>query len=110
MHCCKRIPPGSELPEGVIRIGGSPSSKAEDPNSIEHHPNFHLINKANHCGKSLASGTPGSSSANINQFPWVALLEYKKNSYDDYGVEFAEASFRCSGTLISEQYVLTGKS
>lgn len=105
------------MPENVIRIDtNNESSPVKDPsqvesskvNSFESHKNFRLINDATFCGKTFASGDSQTvaSAASFNQFPWVALLQYKSTSddYDDY-----ELSFRCAGTLISLQYVLTGK-
>ena len=44
----------------------------------------------------------GGAKAEVNEFPWLALLEYRSIDAEAF------KTFRCSGTLISPQYVLTG--
>ena len=44
----------------------------------------------------------GGNEAQLSEFPWLALLEYRSIDAEAF------KTFRCSGTLISPQYVLTG--
>lgn len=42
----------------------------------------------------------GGEVAEIDEFPWMALLEYRQNN-------ISTAGFACSGALVSKRYVLT---
>ncbi|KAF5305584.1 hypothetical protein FQA39_LY01675 [Lamprigera yunnana] len=42
----------------------------------------------------------GATIAEIDEFPWMALIRYKNDKEEDMG-------FRCGGTLINNRYVLT---
>lgn len=44
----------------------------------------------------------GGGIAEIGEFPWIAAIEFK-NRYDD-----SSAGVRCSGSLINDEFVLTG--
>jgi len=63
------------------------------------HPNFHLIN-SKQCGLVRSDRITGGEEAELNQYPWSALLKF--NDTDG-------SRFLCGGSLISDQYVLTGE-
>lgn len=53
------------------------------------------------CGiQTLADRIIGGTDTAIDEFPWMALLKYRNKLTD-------EIQFKCGGTLINNQYVLT---
>lgn len=69
---------------------------------IKNHRNFKLINNPDICGITTKNRVKnGNEVAAINEFPWLVLLNYNSTEGE---------SLRCGGTLISNRYVLTGKS
>ncbi|KAF5298248.1 hypothetical protein FQR65_LT09759 [Abscondita terminalis] len=60
-----------------------------------------LLPNRNICGvESTNDRIVGGTNTDIDEFPWLALLQY----VDDFG---DDAGFRCGGTLINERYILT---
>lgn len=51
-----------------------------------------------HCGTGLSNRIFGGNITGIDEFPWMALLEYTKNNVKGY---------HCGGSLINDRYVLT---
>uniref|UniRef100_A0A2C9GWT4 CLIP domain-containing serine protease n=1 Tax=Anopheles funestus TaxID=62324 RepID=A0A2C9GWT4_ANOFN len=51
------------------------------------------------CGMQMTARIVGGQVANIDEFPWTALIEFRKGdgSFD----------FHCGGTLINERYIVT---
>lgn len=58
------------------------------------------MNNKTICGKSTRNRVKGGETAQIGQYPWIALLKYKVTTENS-------RPFHCGGSLISEQYVLT---
>lgn len=69
---------------------------------INQHRNILLVNDKL-CGRKSSDRIKHGSEADINEFPWLALLEFKAKDDENF------KSFMCSGTLINSRYVLTGK-
>lgn len=72
---------------------------------VESHKNFNLINNIRYCGKATIDRIVGGEKAVVNQFPWLALLQYRSTDSSRNRMDF-----QCGGSLISERYVLTGKT
>lgn len=70
--------------------------------NAESHKNYNLINSIRFCGKAMIDRIVGGEKAMVNQFPWLVLLEYRSTGDEKF------KSFECGGSLISDQYVLTG--
>lgn len=59
-----------------------------------------LLPSRSECGvQSSTSRIFGGESTDLDEFPWMALLEYEKNG--------RSTGFSCGGALISKRYVLT---
>lgn len=81
-----------------IRLIKEPDSTFRD--DISNHKNFGLLNDKD-CGKYNPPRISGGREAELHQFPWLGLLQYRTR--DDEKME----SFKCSGTLITNNTVLT---
>lgn len=68
--------------------------------SLLDHPNYEKINHRK-CGKSVNFRIIGGVKAYVGQFPWMALLRYASS------IDETDLSFKCGGTLITPQHVLT---
>lgn len=55
--------------------------------------------KPPHCGKPLSDRLIGGMQSQLDEFPWTALIEYRKPNN--------ETKFVCGGSLINSRYVLT---
>ncbi|XP_058056100.1 uncharacterized protein LOC131207501 [Anopheles bellator] len=55
--------------------------------------------KKNECGVSIGMRIYGGENADIDEFPWLAMMEYQSRK--------GERKFSCGGTLINGRYVLT---
>lgn len=74
---------------------GSPSTT-----SVQNHRNINLLPAKNDCGKNtLVDKLFGGKRTSIYEFPWVALLRYKKRGQ--------RVNTLCAGVLINEKYILT---
>ncbi|XP_073816007.1 serine protease ea-like [Musca autumnalis] len=58
-----------------------------------------LLPTTRECGKSFDNRILGGNVTRIDEYPWVALIEYTK--------PFNEKGFHCGAALISKRYVLT---
>ncbi|EAT48924.1 AAEL000059-PA [Aedes aegypti] len=63
-------------------------------------PKVEKLLKPPYCGVGESDRLIGGQLAFLSEFPWTALIEYRRNSSD-------ETRFRCGATLISSRYVLT---
>ncbi|EDV94550.1 melanization protease 1 isoform X2 [Drosophila grimshawi] len=61
--------------------------------------NSNLLPQAPNCGDNFADRILGGVNAGKQEFPWLALVEYRRSDN--------VTSHRCGGTLINNQYVLT---
>ncbi|KAB0800603.1 hypothetical protein PPYR_06343 [Photinus pyralis] len=59
-----------------------------------------LLPSPDKCGREMGMRMFGGKVAELDEFPWMAILEYSKAKQSD-------SSFHCSGALISNRYVLT---
>lgn len=74
---------------------------SEATQSLLNHTNYFKINQRK-CGTSDNFRiVVGGKKAFVGQFPWMALLQYASI------IDETDLSFRCGGTLINEQFVLT---
>uniref|UniRef100_A0A2C9GLQ9 CLIP domain-containing serine protease n=2 Tax=Anopheles arabiensis TaxID=7173 RepID=A0A2C9GLQ9_ANOAR len=55
--------------------------------------------KKNECGVSIGMRIYGGQNADIDEFPWLALLQYENRK--------GERKYSCGGSLINRRYVLT---
>uniref|UniRef100_A0A182LWY5 CLIP domain-containing serine protease n=1 Tax=Anopheles culicifacies TaxID=139723 RepID=A0A182LWY5_9DIPT len=55
--------------------------------------------KKNECGVSIGMRIYGGENADIDEFPWLALMQYENRK--------GERKFSCGGSLINKRYVLT---
>uniref|UniRef100_U5ESH9 CLIP domain-containing serine protease n=1 Tax=Corethrella appendiculata TaxID=1370023 RepID=U5ESH9_9DIPT len=53
----------------------------------------------NECGVSLGNRIYGGTNTEIDEFPWLALLQYRKSD--------GSLTFSCGGTVINQRYILT---
>ncbi|XP_073819963.1 serine protease ea-like isoform X2 [Musca autumnalis] len=58
-----------------------------------------LLPEPGKCGKAWSNKIIGGNKTGINEFPWMALIQYKTGP-DEFG-------FHCGGSLINARYVLT---
>ncbi|KYM76561.1 Serine protease easter [Atta colombica] len=102
--CCVNSASISTRPNGVETNPGStsdPSWNSESsPSPIE---NFQidLANNpllSNNCGRDLSQRIVGGERTDLDEFPWMALVEYQKPN---------GRTTACGGVLISKRYVLT---
>ncbi|GLV31538.1 Serine protease 7 [Carabus blaptoides fortunei] len=71
-----------------------------EPPNIQNHRNLNLLPNLKKCGLQVFSERVlGGNATDIDEFPWMAILEYKKNG--------KSAGHNCGGILINERYVLT---
>ena len=63
--------------------------------SLKNHKNYPLFNTSS-CGISTSLRIAFGKNTTINQYPWIALLNYKINDNE---------TFMCGGSLISSRYV-----
>ncbi|TMW45857.1 hypothetical protein DOY81_009061 [Sarcophaga bullata] len=76
-----------------------PNSYRSDPNESEKTEPGNVLPEPGVCGDSLTNRIYGGSVTKLDEFPWMALLQYKTGP-DSY-------SFYCGGSLINSRYVLT---
>uniref|UniRef100_A0A1A9UFJ1 CLIP domain-containing serine protease n=1 Tax=Glossina austeni TaxID=7395 RepID=A0A1A9UFJ1_GLOAU len=62
-------------------------------------PMSNLLPDTSECGNVLSTRIYGGNKTDIDEFPWMALIEYTKGNN--------EKGHHCGGTLISERYVIT---
>uniref|UniRef100_A0A182JX59 CLIP domain-containing serine protease n=1 Tax=Anopheles christyi TaxID=43041 RepID=A0A182JX59_9DIPT len=55
--------------------------------------------KKNECGVSIGMRIYGGENADIDEFPWLALMQYENRK--------GERKYSCGGSLINQRYVLT---
>lgn len=55
--------------------------------------------KKNECGTSIGIRIYGGENADIDEFPWLALLQYENRKL--------ERKYSCGGSLINQRYVIT---
>ncbi|XP_052888786.1 CLIP domain-containing serine protease B4-like [Anopheles moucheti] len=55
--------------------------------------------KLPHCGLQMSDRVIGGQATKINEFPWTALIQYRKQD--------GSFGFGCGGSLINERYVVT---
>uniref|UniRef100_A0AAG5CPJ7 CLIP domain-containing serine protease n=1 Tax=Anopheles atroparvus TaxID=41427 RepID=A0AAG5CPJ7_ANOAO len=55
--------------------------------------------KKNECGTAIGVRIYGGENADIDEFPWLALMQYENRK--------GERKFSCGGSLINDRYVLT---
>lgn len=79
---------GVDIPESVELSQQAPRLESRNMNSNSN-MNFTIPNRIF-----------GGDDSDINEFPWIALLQYMN-------LESNERSFQCAGSLISSRYVLT---
>ncbi|XP_072390786.1 serine protease grass-like [Diabrotica undecimpunctata] len=85
-------------PQGSIPIedGSTPEVQQEPPN-VSNHKNLYLIPP--NCGQlDLQNRIRNGQNADLNEFPWMALLRYRSG---------AGSEFRCGGSIINKRYILT---
>uniref|UniRef100_A0A1Q3FNL9 Putative trypsin-like serine protease n=1 Tax=Culex tarsalis TaxID=7177 RepID=A0A1Q3FNL9_CULTA len=70
--------------------------EGQDPDPERHYPNY----LPRTCGNFVVSRIVGGTSANLFEFPWMALLAYKDEVKDS-------PNYLCGGSLINKRYVLT---
>lgn len=58
-----------------------------------------LLPKPGVCGNIKYAGVHRNAHARLGEFPWIAQIAY-------YILEIRELLFRCSGSLINENYVI----
>lgn len=78
----------------VTRLQEAPTP----PASIEDHPNLSLL-PLRDCGPASSPRIAFGKPAELREFPWMALLRYRDID--------GSLSFRCGGTIINDQYILT---
>ncbi|XP_033149802.1 spaetzle-processing enzyme [Drosophila busckii] len=91
--CCpesKRISQGT----GAQGAGGAVATRAANAPEAAN-----VLPSIGTCGVLFADRIIGGVETKLYEFPWMALLKYKKPN-DEYG-------FHCGGTLINSRYVLT---
>ncbi|KAL7727639.1 hypothetical protein ACLKA6_014979 [Drosophila palustris] len=89
--CCpdgKRVSPGTNTTGASI---GNRNEDAPEPGNV--------LPSIGKCGIMFANRIIGGTKTQLFEFPWMALLKYKKPS-NEYG-------FNCGGALINSRYVLT---
>ncbi|XP_046401602.1 uncharacterized protein LOC124167662 [Ischnura elegans] len=74
--------------QGTIRV---------DQNEISRHPNWKLLDSSK-CGAEVTYRIFGGEEAQIGEYPWLALLEYRTKE----GIKPL-----CGGSLLNDLYVLT---
>uniref|UniRef100_A0A1B0FFU3 CLIP domain-containing serine protease n=1 Tax=Glossina morsitans morsitans TaxID=37546 RepID=A0A1B0FFU3_GLOMM len=62
-------------------------------------PVSNLLPDTSQCGNVLSNRIYGGNKTDIDEFPWMALIEYTKGNSDK--------GHHCGGTLISDRYVIT---
>uniref|UniRef100_A0A1B6HWG7 Peptidase S1 domain-containing protein n=1 Tax=Homalodisca liturata TaxID=320908 RepID=A0A1B6HWG7_9HEMI len=67
------------------------------------HPNWNLLDRGGDCGRNVAYRILGGKNARLGQYPWIARLLYE----DINGNNETNFIYECSGTVISERYILT---
>ncbi|KYM93572.1 Serine protease easter [Cyphomyrmex costatus] len=67
--------------------------------NVNNHPNWSLL-RQNNCGNSNTDRIIGGKNASLGAYPWLARIGY---SIPNDGA----LSYRCGGTIISRQYVVT---
>lgn len=88
-------------PQGTVYLdptsqATTPENRTEPPD-VTHHRNINLLPQT--CGyldvsKKIVFG----ENADLNEFPWMALLQYKSEK---------GLAYRCGGTIIHKNYILT---
>lgn len=99
--CCPTQRPSVTVPprgdqDGTYYPGGETTNPGQDPNASYDLSNNPLL--PTECGKDLSQKIFGGERTDIDEFPWMALLEYSKPN---------GRSTSCGGVLISKRYVLT---
>uniref|UniRef100_U5EMJ9 CLIP domain-containing serine protease n=1 Tax=Corethrella appendiculata TaxID=1370023 RepID=U5EMJ9_9DIPT len=88
----------------IVRITENTPTKLTAPHSsytgdISRHPNLNLLDTVE-CGKSSSERISNGDITKLFEYPWMALLAYRENVG-------GEIKFRCDGSLINKNYVLT---
>lgn len=92
--CCPSSPTPRPTSRPTPRVPTNNGNDDENPNvNLRSHPLF-----PSDCGTDTEERIVGGESTDIDEFPWMALLEYQKPN----GITTA-----CGGVLISKRYVLT---
>lgn len=114
--CCpieNRRPGGGTRPGGDVQRGGDDSTNtgptnpgtnnnAQDPPDVSDDLRIDLSQNSllpADCGKDLTQKIVGGSITEIDEFPWMVLLEYRLPN--------GRVTTGCGGVLISRRYVLT---
>ncbi|CAH1283068.1 unnamed protein product [Diabrotica balteata] len=85
-------------PQGPIIVqDGSTLEVQQDPPDVSNHRNLNLLPPD--CGYlDLSFKIRNGQNADLNEFPWMALLRYRTKT---------GAEFKCGGTIINNRYILT---
>lgn len=91
-------PPPTTSPPLVVEIPATsaplnPQQRTETSGGVLPDP------KKNECGVSIGMRIYGGENADIDEFPWLAMLEFENFR--------GERKFSCGGSLINSRYVLT---
>ncbi|XP_058453501.1 CLIP domain-containing serine protease B9-like isoform X1 [Malaya genurostris] len=84
-------PPPPEIPSAVTPL--QPENRAHVTGGVLPNP------RANECGVSIGMRIYGGENADIDEFPWLAMLQFENFR--------GERKFSCGGSLINNRYVLT---
>lgn len=81
--------------------GGGGGGVGRSGDGMSAHKNWHLVNDAQ-CGSSLADRIIGGVNATLGEYPWLARIGYVNPESPG-----AVPVYRCGGTLVNRDYVLT---
>ncbi|KAG5321096.1 EAST protease, partial [Pseudoatta argentina] len=102
--CCVNSANISTRPNGVVTNPGTtsdPSWNSESSSSPIENFQIDLANNpllSNDCGRDLSQRIVGGERTDLDEFPWMALVEYQKPN---------GRTTACGGVLISKRYILT---
>ncbi|KAG5334970.1 EAST protease, partial [Acromyrmex charruanus] len=102
--CCVNSASISTRPNGVVTNPGTtsdPSWNSESSSSPIENFQIDLANNpllSNDCGRDLSQRIVGGERTDLDEFPWMALVEYQKPN---------GRTTACGGVLISKRYILT---
>ncbi|XP_018342834.1 PREDICTED: serine protease easter-like [Trachymyrmex septentrionalis] len=102
--CCVNTASISTRPSGVLTNPGTtsnPNRNSESSSSPIENVQIDLANNpllSNECGRDLSQRIVGGERTDLDEFPWMALVEYQKPN---------GRTTACGGVLISKRYVLT---
>lgn len=86
-------------PKVCCPFGNTAEQASTTPSSPGLPITTNLLPDTNQCGPDTTNKIYGGEAAQLDEFPWMALIEYERPN--------GQTGFYCGGVLISQRYILT---